>query len=44
MIQGFLHCVMAPENAFLSYFYSKYSHNSAENDRIEKKIKLVLTC
>ncbi len=33
---------LASENAFLSNFYSKIGHNSAENDRIGKKFKLVL--
>ncbi len=33
---------LASENAFLSYFYSKNGHNSAENDRTRKKFKLVL--
>ena len=33
---------LAPENAFLSYFYSKNGHNSVENYRIGKKFKLVL--
>ncbi len=33
---------LAPENAFLSYFYSKKAHNSVENYYIGKKFKLVL--
>ncbi len=33
---------LASENAFLSYFYFKKSHNSVENDSTRKKFKLVL--
>ncbi len=31
---------LASENAFLSYFYEKKYHNSAENVRIGKKISI----